>query len=433
MFEIVLILLLILANGFFSCVEIAVITARKSDIKARSEAGNKNAILLIQLQSDPERFLSIVQIGITLFGSAAAAVGGVNAVEMVRPFVQDIPYVGGAFSEFIAVSVVVLIIAYLSLVLGELVPKALALKYPETIALAAAKPFHLMAQTFRPIVSFITLTVLFFLKPFGGKFVPRHIASEEEIKWLLKEGREKGVFDQTEQDLIQSVFEFTDISVKEAMVPRPKIQAISSDLSKQEVMQFFKEMKFSRCPVYQESLNDIIGILLFKDLLGIMTDEEPFVLTHCLKPAYFVPETMKVSHLLKEFQRRRIQMAIVINEYGSVEGLVTMEDLVEEIVGEIEDESDNDEGPVERLKDGSLVVDASLVVRELRSDYDLLVPESPDYETIGGFVLTQLQALPKAGEIIHHGEYKFTVVDMDGRRINKVKIEKKMDPVSHIA
>ncbi|MBI3598242.1 MAG: HlyC/CorC family transporter [Nitrospirae bacterium] len=434
MFEIVIIALLILANGFFSCAEIAVIAARKSNIKALSEKGNKNAALLGQIQNAPEPFLSTVQIGVTLFGSAAAAVAGVSVTDRVRPFVQDIPYLG-AMSQFVevaAVSIVILAISYLTLVIGELVPKALALKYPEPIALVAARPFHLLAQTLSPFVNLLTYSVRFVLKPFGGNIAPSSIASEEEIKWLLKEGREKGVFNQTEQELIQSVFEFTDISVKEAMVPRPKIHAIQVDTPKSEVIRYFKETKFSRCPVYKSNPNDIIGILLFKDLLGVITEERPFKIDDLLKPVYFVPETMQVSHLLKELQRRRTQMAIVVNEHGSVEGLVTMEDLVEEIVGEIEDETDIGEKPVIRLKDGSWVIDASLPVRELKSDYGLSVPESPDYETIGGFVLAQLQAIPKAGEIIHHEEYKLTVVDMDGRRINKVKIEKKVEPIPQV-
>jgi putative hemolysin len=433
MIEIVLILILILANGFFSCVEIAVIAARKGNIKALAEQGDRNATLLTQLHNNPERFLSTVQIGVTLFGSAAAALGGVSAVEFVRPWVQDIPYLG-AVSQFVAVSAVVLVISYLSLIVGELVPKALALKYPDTIALIAAKPFHLLAQTLRPFVNFLTLTVLFFLKPFGGKIVPRSTPSEEEIKWLLKEGREKGEFDETEHEMIQSVFGFTDISVKEAMVPWPKVHSLSIDAKKDEVIRFFIEEKFSRCPVYKNNPNDIVGILLFKDLIKVFADDGPFNLSHFVKAAYFVPETMKVSLLLKEFQRRRTQMAIVVNEYGSVEGLVTMEDLVEEIVGEIHDETDGDEEkPVERLKDGSWVIDASMGVRELRSDHDLLIPESPDYETIGGFVLDQMQVLPKGGEFIQSGEYKLTVVDMDGRRINKVKVEKKTEVVPTIA
>jgi putative hemolysin len=433
MFEIVLILLLILANGFFSCAELSVIAARKSNIKLLAEKGDKHAALLSQIQKTPEQFLSTVQIGVTLCGSAAAALGGVGIVGQISPFVQDIPYVG-AISQFIAVSIVVLSISYLSLVIGELVPKALALKYPEEIALFAVKPFSIMIQTLHPFVNFLTYSTLFLLKPFGGKIVPRHVTSEEEIKWLLKEGRETGVFNQTEQELIQSVFEFTDISVKEAMVPRPKIHSIQLDMPKSAVIAYFKEVKFSRCPVYKDNPNDIVGILLFKDLLEVITDEKPFKISHLMKPAYFVPETMPVSHLLKELQRRHAQMAIVVNEYGLVEGLVTMEDLVEEIVGEIEDESDGGgEKPVERLKDGSWVIDASHSVRELKSDHGFSIPESPDYETIGGFVIAQMQALPKAGQIIYHGEYKLTVVDMDGRRVNKVKIEKHPESVPKVA
>lgn len=435
MFEIVIIFLLIIANGLFSCAEFAVIAARKSDIKLLSEKGHKNATLLSQIQNAPEHFLSTIQIGVTLFGSAAAAVGGVSAVERVRPFVQGIPFVQDtpyleASSLFVAVAIVTLTISYFSLVIGELLPKALALKYPEQIALVAAKPFHLLSQTLHPFVNLLTYSVLFFMKPLGGKSDSSSLTSEEEIKWLINEGREKGVFNQTEQELIQSVFEFTDISVKEAMVPRPKIHALHVDTSRADVVRYFKENKYSRCPVYKATPTDFIGILLFKDLLAVITEEKPFQIVDILKPIYFVPETMQVSHLLKEFQRRRSQMAIVVNEYGSVEGLVTMEDLVEEIVGEIEDETDVEEKPVIRLKDGSFVIDASLSVRELKSDYGLSVPESPDYETIGGFILAKLQAIPKAGEIIHHAEYKMTVVDMDGRRLNKVKVEKEPSSIS---
>ena len=321
--------------------------------------------------------------------------------------------------------VVVVIVAYFTLVLGELVPKSLALKYPDQIALAMAKPLDLLSRLLKPFVKALTVSIRFFLKPIGGKVIPGTFISEEEIKLLLKEGRETGVFNQTEQELIHSVFEFNDISVKEVMVPRPKIHAVQIDTPPQELLRYVTENKFSRYPIYKTNMNDIVGILYFKDLLGPLTQNKPVELKNLLHPAYFVPETMQVSHLLKELQRRRIQMAIVINEYGSVEGLVTMEDLVEEIVGEIQDEYDIEERPVERLKDGSLVVDASLFVRDLRNDYGLPIPESANYETLGGFVLAQLQDMPKGGEIIQYGDYKFTIVDMDGRRIAKLKVEKK--------
>src|SRR5579884_42071 len=423
-FELTLIILLILINAFFSAAEISVITARKSNIKTLSEKGNHRAGILYQLQSEPERFLATVQIGVTLVGSAAAAVSGVFAMESIRPIFEKIPFLS-RFSELISISLVVFVLSYITLVLGELVPKSLSLKYPEQIALAIAKPLDLLARVLGPFVRILTTSVRVFLRPIGGKVIPGTFISEEEIKYLLKEGREKGVFDQTEQELIHSVFEFNDISVKEVMVPRPKIHAIQIDTPFQEMLKYVTENKFSRYPVYRTNINDITGILYFKDLMSALIQEKVVNLKDLLHPAYFVPETMQVSHLLKELQRRRIQMAIVINEYGSVEGLVTMEDLVEEIVGEIQDEYDIEDRPVERLKDGSWVIDASLSVRDLSADYGLPIPESADYETLGGFVLSQLQNMPKGGEIIRYADYKFTIVDMDGRRIAKVKVEKK--------
>lgn len=432
MLEIGLIFLLILINAFFASAEIAVIAARKSNIKNLAEKGNRNAGIVHQFQSNPEPFLATVQIGVTLVGAAAAAVGGATAVESLKPFLEKVPLLA-PFSEFISVSVAVLVISYFSLVIGELVPKALAIKHPEPIAMAMSRPLELFSRLFRPFVNMLSLSTNLFLKPLGEKVVPGSFISEEEIKLLLKEGREKGVFNQTEQELIHSVFEFNDISVKEVMVPRPKIHAIQIDMPSQELLKYVTENKFSRYPVYKTNFNDIVGILYFKDLLGILTLDKPVILKDLLHPAYFIPETMQVSHLLKELQRRRIQMAIVINEYGSVEGLVTMEDLVEEIVGEIQDEYDIEDRPVERLKDGSWVIDASLNVRDLRNDYGLPIPESGEYETLGGFVLAQLQDMPKGGEIIQYGDHKFTIVDMDGRRIAKLKVEKKpaMDKISH--
>lgn len=422
--EISVILILIIANGFFSSAEIAVIAARKSRIKALAEKGSSGAVLLAHIQSEPERFLATVQIGVTLLGSGAAAVGGVAAIESVKPLLDQVTFLQ-PISGFLAVSFVVIVISYFSLVLGELIPKSLALKYPEQIALVVARPFNLLARLLRPFVDVLTAPIYFFLGPLVGKVVPGTFISEDEIKFMLKEGKEKGVFDQTEQELIHSVFEFTDISVKEVMLPRPKMQAIQVDTSTPELLKYVAENMLSRYPVYKDGVSDIIGILYFKDLMAILIQNKPILLKELLHPAYFVPETMQVSRLLKELQRRKLQMAIVINEYGSVEGLVTMEDLVEEIVGEIEDEYDVEERSVERLKDGSLAVDASLSIRDLNNDYGLPVPEAGDYETLGGFVMAQLQDMPKGGEIIQYGNYKFTIVAMDGRRISKLKVEKK--------
>ncbi len=423
-FEIILIGLLILLNGFFSAAEIAVVTARKSNIEHLSEQGDGRAKVLLRLQGDPEPFLATVQIGVTLLGSAAAALGGAVAVERIKPLLDYLPFLRH-YSEGMAVSLVVLLVSYVSLTLGELIPKSLALQYPEQIALGVARVFDWLERLLRPFVKTLMTSVRFMLKPVGGKPYRGHFVSEEEIKQMLKEGRDNGVFDQTEQELIHSVFEFNDISAKEVMVARPKIHAIQIDTPSQTLLKYVTENMFSRYPVYRENLNDVAGIVYFKDLLAALMRNRAIVLSELLHPAYFVPETMQVSRLLKELQRRRIQIAIVINEYGSVEGLVTMEDLVEEIVGEIQDEYDIEERPVERLKDGSLCVDASLSVRDLKSEYGLAVPEAANYETLGGFVLSQLQDMPKGGDIIQYGDYKFTIVDMEGRRIAKLKVEKR--------
>lgn len=424
--ESLLIGLLILTNGFFACSEIAIIAVRRSRIKQLIEQGDRRARYVHQLQEDSDRFLATIQIGITVVSSLAAAIGGVAAIETLKPLVERIASLPlQRVSEAIAVGLVVVVISYLSLIIGELVPKSLALRYPERIALWVARPIVLLSRFSSGLIRILTASSRFVMTPFGGKFLPeRAFVTEEEIKILVREGRERGIFDQTEQDLIHSVFAFTDTSVKEVMVPRPKVRAIQIDTSPEEILRYITEHKSSRYPVYREGINQISGILYYKDLMGQLSRHEPVVIKDLLHPAYFVPETMKVSHLLKELQRRRLQMAIVVNEYGSVEGLVTMEDLIEEIVGEIQDEADRTERPVERLKDGSWVVEASLTVRDLKDDYGLPIPESSEYETLGGFVLAQLQDMPRGGEIIQHGDYKFTIVDMADRRIAKVKIEK---------
>jgi putative hemolysin len=323
---------------------------------------------------------------------------------------------------------VVLIISYFSLIFGELVPKILALKNPERIALFVVRPLEWFSRVaswgIRPLALSSRIVLRLFGKAAQGEKV---FISAEEINLLMKEGQEKGVFNKTEQELIRSVFEFTDMSVKEVMVPRPKMCAIQIDTPIPEVLRYIDENKFSRYPVYRKGLNDLVGILHQKNLVSLVAGGKSFPLQDLLHPIYYVPEAMKVSVLLKEMQRRRIHMAIVVNEYGSVEGLVTLEDLIEEIVGEIQDEYDTEEKPVERLKDGSILVDASMPVKDLVSEYGLQIPPSSDYETLGGFITYQIQGLPRGGEVFYHGDYKFTVVDLGDRRVSKVKVERIAD------
>jgi putative hemolysin len=425
-FEVILILLLILANGFFACSEIAIISARKSRIKHLKESGNKRAEVVHKLQSEPDKFLATVQVGITIVSMLAGAIGGATAIEAIKPLLQYAP-VGfvSEWSEPISIAVVVIVISYLSLILGELVPKSLALRFAEPIALYVGKPIYYLSRVSFILVRILTKSTNLFLKPFGKMPPPEgSFVTEEEIKIFLKEGGEKGIFEKSEQELIHSVFEFVTTTAKEIMVPRPKIKAIAIDTPLEKVIDTVVECGFSRFPVYDVSLDDIKGILYEKDLLEIRERLKDIKLKDLLRPVYFVPETKKIDALLKELQRRRMHMAIVINEYGNAEGLVTMEDVIEEIVGEIEDEYDFEDRPVKILKDGSMIIDASLPLRDLIEQHNLALEESEEYETLAGLVLSQLQRIPRGGEIVRYGDYKITIVDIEGKRISKVKLEK---------
>ncbi len=425
LFELVVIFFLILLNGFFSAAEIAVISSRKSKILQLVEEGVPWAKIVDQLKQEPDRLLAIVQIGVTLVGTMASVFGGAAAIQFLQPLLEKIPILQN-WSQSLAFGIVVIALSYLSLVLGELVPKSIALSNPERVASWVVKPIDLLSRISSVPVKILTLSTNIILKMLGVEENPQaSVVSEEEVKYMIKEGADRGVFDETEHELIHSVFEFADTSVREVMVPRVKIYAIEVNTPSQDVVKALVESGYSRIPVYEDTLDNIVGILYNKDVIEVLVEGKPIVLRELVHKAYLVPDTIMISDLLSELRRRRMHMAIVVNEYGEVAGLVTLEDLLEEIVGEIRDESETeDKGPIEVLKDGSLVVDGSVTIRDLQSEQNLPFPESPEYDTIAGFMLSKLQRLPKGGEIVTYEGYKLTVVDMDSKRIAKVKIEK---------
>jgi putative hemolysin len=425
-FEIGLIFLLILANGFFAAAEIAIIAMRKTRIDTLLETGVRSAAALARLKNEPDRFLATVQIGVTLVGTLASAVGGAFAIEFLKPLIQALPLpLLQEWSETVAILLVVLPIAYCSLILGELVPKSLALRFSEPIAFFVARPVDFIARINAIPVRILTVSSNAVLRLFGGKHAEgASFVSEEEVKSLIREGAAKGIFDETEKELIHSVFEFVDTPVKAVMVPRTEIHALEVHASPSEVLQSFVDSGFSRIPVYEDELDRVIGILYNKDIYRAVHEKSDFAVRKLLHPPFFVPSTLPISQLLKEMQRRRIAMAMVVNEFGEVEGLATLEDIVEEIVGEIRDEYDREErGPVERMADGSMIIQGSALLKDLKADYGLPFEESPDYHTIAGFVLAKLRRIPRGGERVEHNGYRLTIVDMEGRRIVKVKLE----------
>jgi len=428
-FEAFIVVILILINGYLAGTEIAVVTARKSRIAEMAESGKKEAKILLKLKEEPDRFLATIQIGITLMGVLASAIGGAASVSLIQPLLKDVPIkIVSLAAGPIAIGIVVVTITYFSLIFGELVPKSIALLHPETIGLWTARTVDTFSKIFSIFVKLLTFSTNLVLKPLGGKpFTERTYVTEEEVKMLIKEGRKHGIFEPTEETILQSVFEFTDMYVKEVMVPDTQMVTIRIDMPLQQILSLIEEEQFSRYPVYGKELNDIRGFLHAKDFLTLLAKTGQVDTRKIIKPPFFVPETMKISLLLREMQRRRSHMALVVDEYGGISGLVTIEDLIEEIVGEIRDEHDV-ESPVNFLKEGVFMIDASISLRDLKEDYHLSLPESPDYETLSGLLLTALQKIPRVGDTIDIEGKRISILEMIGQRISKVKLEVLPEP-----
>ncbi len=421
--DIVFIIIFIIINGFFAAAEIAVIATRRIRIRKLVEEGNKNALILQKFKEDPDRFLATIQIGITFAGVIAAAIGGATAIQVIKPAIQEIPIQPiAASAEGISIGLVTLVITYFLLIFGELIPKSIALTNPERIGMKTAKVVQVFSKTAFIFVQVLTFSTNILLKPFGKKTHAGRAITEEEVRMLIREGGEQGIFEPTEQALIHSVFEFTDMSAKEVMVPSTQMVTISLNLPVDDIKTVITEEQFSRYPVIGKDLNDIRGILYVKDFLNALAKGSVDI-RKLMKPPFFIPETLKISNLLREMQRKRVHMALVIDEYGGVSGLVTMEDLLEEIVGEIRDEYDV-ESPVIQLGGGIFLVDASISIRDLKEDHHIDIPESTEYETLSGFLLTTLQKIPKVGAVVDIEGKRITISEMVGQRIAKVKLEK---------
>lgn len=411
-------------TGFFSASEISIVTSRKSFVKNLAEKGSYRAHKLLKLQSEPDRLLATVQIGVTVMGALSSAIGGAASVTTLEPILSSVPvpFIAKAAGA-ISIGIVVIVISYLTLIIGELVPKSIALRNPERVGLFVAGPITFVSKVASLFVTILTTSTNLVLKPFGAKaFSERSFISEEEIKLLIEEGTDRGIFEPTEHELIHSVFRFTDISVKGVMVPVTAMVGFSINASPDVIVKTISSENFSRYPVYDKDKSDIRGILYNKDVFNEMAYKREISVPRLLHNALFVPETMKISSLMREMQKKRQHMAIVIDEYGAVTGLVTIEDLIEEIVGEIRDEYDT-ESPVQVLENGTMLIDASLAIRDLNEDYGFEIEESNEYDTIGGFIISNLQRLPAVGDSYNTETRKFTIVSMKGRRILKLKAE----------
>lgn len=421
--EVFLIFLLIFLNGLFAASEIGVVTLRRSRLKQLIEEKTPNAEVVQKFKENPDQFLATIQVGITLIGSLASALAGAYAVKNIKPLIEILPFSFLRVSaEAISIGIVVILVTYFSTVLGELIPKSIALSHPEWISLKTAKFIDKFSKLTFIFVKILTVSTNFLLKPFGLKaFSQRGFISQEELKLLIEEGEEKGIFEPDERQLIHSAFSFSEITVKEIMVPAPQMVTVSIYMSIDEIKEIIMDEKFSRYPALGKDLNDIRGILHAKDFYNaLIKNPENLDIKRLLKPPMFVPETMKINILLKEMQKKRVHMALVVDEYGVVTGLVTLEDIIEELVGEIRDEYDT-EMPVITLPDGSMIIDATISIRDLKEDYGIEIEESEEYDTLGGFILTTLQRIPRVGDTVDIDGKVFKVIEMVGQRISKIK------------
>ena len=424
--ELIVILILIVVNGFFACSEFAIISVRKSRIAQLVAQGDRRAVLVDALQKDPHRLLAIVQIGMTVIGSSASAVGGVIAVDYIRPYLQRSPYaLISHAAEPLSVTVVVAAISYLLLILGELVPKTIGLQYADSMALRVAKPITVLARVAGVLVSFLSLSskgvfALLRIKGEGKAFMTR-----EEVQHIVAEGHESGIFSDTEHAFIDNLFDFTHTSVREVMVPRTRIVAFDLSLPKEEILNGVLDNMYSRYPVYLGSIEETVGFIHGKDLLGRMVREPDFDIRSIVRPPFFVPEGKKVSELLKEMQKTRVHMAFVVDEYGSISGIVTTEDLLEELVGEIEDEHDVGEpSTVQVLADGSFLVDALISVSDLEDLLEMELGDDLPYDTLAGLILDRIGRFPEKGEKIELKDYTLTCEEVTRTAISKVRIAK---------
>ena len=424
--QIILIIALILANGFFASSEISLITLRKSRVKELIDSGNKKAFLVQKLQSEPEKFLATAQIGMTLVGTLASVVGGAKIVDLLIPLVKKLPFeFAERWSESISIGIVVVGIAYLSLVIGELVPKYLALRYSEKVALRVAGPIRLLSKisfVFVKLLSFSTKALMSLIIGKTPKEPP--FISEEEVKYIVIEGRAKGIFEKTEAEIIHSVFEFTDTTVKRAMTPRTEVVGLEIGSDQNMVLRTVTEEGYSRLPVYRDTVDNVIGVIHAKDVINILQNSDLIILEDIIRKPYFVPDSMKISELLREFQKKRAQMAIVLDEFGGTAGIITLEDIIEEIVGEIEDEYDEERKEIEVSPDGSAVVRGSFPLRELNDKLKLSLPEEK-FETLTGLLINTLGRIPLLDERIELFGLDFTILEKVGHHLRKIKISKK--------
>lgn len=423
--EIGILVILILINGLFALAEMSIVSSRRERLRMLVDDGNRGAATALRLSQEPTVFLSTVQVGITLIGILAGAFGSASLSDELSQLIAPIPIIG-PYSRTVALALVVGVITFFQVVVGELVPKRLALRNPERIAAAVAGPMSVLSKIARPLVRLLALTTRFFLRVLGVRDdISETTVTEEEIKVLVEQGAQAGVFEEAERDMVESIFRFGDRQLRSLMTPRTEIVWLDINDPEEEIRDTVSQSHHSRFPVCDDALDRVLGIVQAKDMLSNSWTDQPFDLKSIMRPPLFLPETMSALRALERFKQTGIQEALLVDEFGGIEGLVTLIDMMEAIVGDIPTAEEIAEPPVVKREDGSWLVDGSIDIDDLKELLEVgELPDEGDYQTLGGFIVLLIGRLPRAGDRVDWGEHRFEVVDMDGYRIDKVLLSK---------
>ncbi len=420
--EFIIVLLLIILNGLFAFAEIAIVSARKSRLQKQAQDGNKRAKAALELSGNPAKFLSTVQIGITFISIFAGAFGGETLAHHFAVYFKNIPFIG-SYSDQFAFFIVVVIITYLTLIIGELVPKRIALNQPEKAAKRIAEPMKLIAKFTSPLVNLLTISSDFVIRLLHIKPPTEPSVSEEEVKMLLQEGTTAGIFSSEEQDIVERTFELDEKKILSFLTPRKEIRWFDIDSSVKELRTMIGKHPHSYYPVCKGSLDKVVGIVRTEDLLAAFLIEEKVDFAKCLHKPLYVPESTAVWKVLELFKRTGIHTALVVDEYGSILGLIAVADILEEIVGDIPDVDELDERTIVKNKDGNFLVDGLVPIDEFKEYFHIRkLPEeqSGAFHTIGGFVTDQIGRIPIADDTFDFDGFRYRIDKMDGNRVDKI-------------
>ena len=436
--QIIVLLLLISLNGLLAMAEIAVVSSRKARLQRMADKGSAGAKYALKLANDPSTFLSTIQVGITLVGIITGAFSGAVFSQYLDAYLKDVPLIG-IYSEFLSFTIVVVLITYFSIVLGELVPKRVALNNPEGIAAIIGQPMSWFSKAVRPAVKVLSFTTDLILGIFGMKHAPEETISEEEIRVVINQAANAGVLEEAEQDIINQIFQLGDKKARDIMTPQSEVEWLDSNDNKTAILEIIHSSRHSHYPVYEKEKENILGFIHVKDILEHWTTRKGGEFKDYIQKPLYILETTKILTVLELFRQHNTHIALIVDEYGSIEGLVTVNDIFEAIVGEVPDIDEANDPHVTRRDKNSWYVDGILSIDEFKERFDIQTmwrEDEEEYQSVGGFVMNYLDTIPKPGDSFSWNGYSYEVVDMDGNRVDKIlltklpedeKIQKKTD------